>query len=112
MRVFLGCCRNLHPKTLEDGAEVQVGFVGEFGANRVSPRELLSTYVGHLVCIEGIVTKASTVRPKWVRLVHFCPATQKILTREYRCAPGLCAYVTSSHHTGKCMLRAYIGQLM
>ncbi len=63
-----------------------MGFVGEFGANRVSPRELLSSYVGHLVCIEGIVTKASTVRPKWVRSVHFCPATQKILTREYRCA--------------------------
>lgn len=83
-----GPCRNLHPKTLAEGAEVQVGFVGEFGANRVSPRELLSSYVGHLVCIEGIVTKASTVRPKWVRSVHFCPANGKTLTREYRCGTG------------------------
>ena len=62
-----------------------MGFVGEFGAARVSPRELLSSYVGHLVCIEGIVTKASTVRPKWVRSVHYCPTNGKTLTREYRC---------------------------
>ena len=83
-------CRNLHPKTLAEGAEVQVGFAGEFGAARVSPRELLSSYVGHLVCIEGIVTKASTVRPKWVRSVHYCPANGKTLTREYRCGQRIC----------------------
>lgn len=37
------------------------------------------------VCAEGIVTKASVVRPKWVKSVHYCPATGKETTREYRC---------------------------
>ena len=91
-------CRNLHPKTLAEGAEVQVGFAGEFGAARVSPRELLSSYVGHLVCIEGIVTKASTVRPKWVRSVHYCPANGKTTTREYRCGQrSHCDLLTANH---------------
>lgn len=78
--------RNLHPKALQEGAQVHVGLVGEFGANRVSPRSLLAEYQGRLVCVEGIVTKASVVRPKWVKSVHYCAATQKETTREYRCA--------------------------
>ena len=41
---------------------------------------------GRLVCAEGIVTKASVVRPKWVKSVHYCPATGRETTREYRCA--------------------------
>ena len=43
---------------------------------------------GRLVCAEGIVTKASVVRPKWVKSVHYCPVTGKETTREYRCALG------------------------
>lgn len=39
---------------------------------------------GRLVSVEGIVTKASVVRPKWVRSVHYCPATGTEQTREYR----------------------------
>jgi DNA replicative helicase MCM subunit Mcm2 (Cdc46/Mcm family) len=41
---------------------------------------------GRLVCAEGIVTKASVVRPKWVKSVHYCLATGRETTREYRCA--------------------------
>ena len=95
-------CRNLHPKTLAEGAEVQVGFTGEFGAARVSPRELLSSYVGHLVCIEGIVTKASTVRPKWVRSVHYCPANGKTTTREYRCGHSDFFWRSADRQTPSC----------
>lgn len=34
--------RHQHPKALQEGAEVHVGLTGEFGAHRVSPRQLLA----------------------------------------------------------------------
>jgi DNA replication licensing factor MCM3 len=72
--------RNHHPKTLES-SQVHIAFGGELGPNRVSPRQLLSNLVGQLVAVEGIVTKASLVRPKWVKSVHFCKKTQRTIVR-------------------------------
>ena len=37
--------------------EFHVGFEGSFGTNHVSPRSLTARHLGHLVCVEGIVTK-------------------------------------------------------
>lgn len=42
-------CRHLHPKAMQEGAEVHVGLAGEFGAHRVSPRQLLAALQGRLV---------------------------------------------------------------
>mmetsp|Transcript_20136 Transcript_20136/g.19440 ORF Transcript_20136/g.19440 Transcript_20136/m.19440 type:complete len:838 (+) Transcript_20136:160-2673(+) len=64
--------------------ELQVGFEGNFGANSVSPRNLLSGLLNSLVEVEGIVTKGSSVRPKMVRSVQFCPATWQYSTLEHR----------------------------
>lgn len=64
--------------------ELQVGFDGSFGSHAVSPRGLLSSLLNKLVVVEGIVTKCSSVRPKLVRSVHFCPATNSYATKEYR----------------------------
>ncbi|KAJ1347727.1 hypothetical protein KIN20_002859 [Parelaphostrongylus tenuis] len=64
--------------------EIQVGFEGSFGDRHVNPRSLKSTFLGNLVCCEGIVTKCSTVRPKVVKSVHYCPATKKTLEKRYR----------------------------
>lgn len=64
--------------------ELQVGFEGSFGSNAVSPRGLLSTLLNKLVIVEGIVTKCSSVRPKLVRSVHFCPQTNAYTARDYR----------------------------
>ena len=69
--------------------ELQIGFEGSFGTHSVSPRSLVSSLLNQLVIIEGIVTKCSTVRPKLVRSVHFCPATKSYLTREYRDATAM-----------------------
>ena len=55
--------------------ELQAGFEGNFGLNLVSPRGLLSTFLNNLVEVEGIVTKVSSVKPKLVRSVQFCPET-------------------------------------
>lgn len=64
--------------------DLQVGFDGSFGTHAVSPRGLMSTLLNKLVVVEGIVTKCSSVRPKLVRSVHFCPTTKSYSTKEYR----------------------------
>jgi len=73
----------------EDGVKFHVGFIGSFGANHVSPRALLANYLGQMVCIEGIVTKMSIVRPKMVTSLQYCPATNKHHLRHYRDATSL-----------------------
>ncbi|XP_052179334.1 DNA replication licensing factor MCM3 homolog 2 isoform X2 [Diospyros lotus] len=76
--------QSLDPKYLKEGEQVLVGFEGPFVSRRVTPRDLLSSFIGSMVCVEGIVTKCSLVRPKVVKSVHFCPETSKFTTREYR----------------------------
>lgn len=49
--------RNIDPKYLKEGEQILVGFEGHFVSRRVTPRELLSEFIGSLVCVEGIVTK-------------------------------------------------------
>ncbi|XP_057420051.1 DNA replication licensing factor MCM3-like [Lotus japonicus] len=76
--------RAIDPKFLKEGEQVLVGFEGPFVSRRVTPRELLSQFIGSMVCVEGIVTKCSLVRPKVIKSVHFCPTTGNFTTREYR----------------------------
>jgi DNA replication licensing factor MCM3 len=49
--------RNADPKYLQDGEEIFLGFEGQFGFHKLTPRELLSPFLGTMVCVEGIVTK-------------------------------------------------------
>ncbi|KAK1325679.1 hypothetical protein QJS10_CPA01g01674 [Acorus calamus] len=76
--------RTVDPKYLREGERVLVGFEGPLGFHKVTPRELMSSFIGTMVCVEGIVTKCSLVRPKVVKSVHFCPTTGEFTTREYR----------------------------
>uniref|UniRef100_A0A1J3IFD2 DNA replication licensing factor MCM3 n=1 Tax=Noccaea caerulescens TaxID=107243 RepID=A0A1J3IFD2_NOCCA len=76
--------RNIDPKYLKEGEQILVGFEGHFVSRRVTPRELLSEFIGSLVCVEGIVTKCSLVRPKVVKSTHFCPSTGDFTHRDYR----------------------------
>ncbi|KAH8958058.1 hypothetical protein BDL97_06G001800 [Sphagnum fallax] len=76
--------RNADPKYLQDGEEIFLGFEGQFGFHKLTPRELLSPFLGTMVCVEGIVTKCSLVRPKVVKSVHYCPGTGAFTNREYR----------------------------
>jgi DNA replicative helicase MCM subunit Mcm2 (Cdc46/Mcm family) len=59
----------------EKSAKIHVGFEGSFGAHSATPRTLTAAMLSKLVCVEGIVTRCSLVRPKVVRSVHYCPAT-------------------------------------
>lgn len=51
--------RSLDPKYLKEGEQVLVGFEGPFVSRRVTPRDLLSSFIGSLVCVVGIVTKCT-----------------------------------------------------
>uniref|UniRef100_A0A4W5KDM9 DNA replication licensing factor MCM3 n=1 Tax=Hucho hucho TaxID=62062 RepID=A0A4W5KDM9_9TELE len=81
--------------------EFHVGFEGSFGTKHVTPRTLAARYLGNLVCVEGIVTKCSLVRPKITRSVHYCPATKKTLERKYTDLTSLDAFPSSSIYPTK-----------
>ncbi|KAJ2077640.1 MCM DNA helicase complex subunit [Coemansia sp. RSA 988] len=68
----------------EAAFRVAVGFCGAFGAHHLTPRGLRARHLGQLVCIEGIVTRCSLVRPKVVRSVHYSEATKTFFAKTYR----------------------------
>ncbi|XP_033100370.1 DNA replication licensing factor MCM3-like [Anneissia japonica] len=81
--------------------EFFIGFEGSFGAKHVTPRSLSARNLGNLVCVEGIVTKCSLVRPKIVRSVHYCQATKKTMERKYTDLTSLDAFPSSSVYPTK-----------
>ncbi|XP_074644086.1 zygotic DNA replication licensing factor mcm3-like [Tubulanus polymorphus] len=81
--------------------EFFVGFEGSFGAKHVTPRSLTSRFLGNMVCVEGIVTKCSLVRPKVVRSVHYCPATKKTIERKYSDMTSLDAFPSAGAYPTK-----------
>ncbi|CAG8542353.1 5230_t:CDS:10, partial [Ambispora leptoticha] len=75
-----------HNVNLPNAEEQQfyVGFKGSFGDHHQNPRTLTAAYLGKLVCIDGIVTKCSLVRPKLAKSVHYCEKTGMFHSKEYR----------------------------
>ncbi|GME74061.1 unnamed protein product [Ambrosiozyma monospora] len=61
-----------------------LSFRGAFGANQLTPRTIDSSYLSKMVAVEGIVTRASLIRPKIIKSVHYCDATGRFHSREYR----------------------------
>lgn len=62
-RALVDTIRNINPEYgRENKAQFAVGFTGNFGANHVTPRNLNASLVNKIVCVDGIVTKASLVR--------------------------------------------------
>ncbi|CAL8394538.1 unnamed protein product [Gadus morhua 'NCC'] len=81
--------------------EFFIGLEGSFGAKHVTPRSLTARLLGGMVCVEGIITKCSLVRPKVVRSVHYCPATKKTSERKYTDMTSLEAFPSSSIYPTK-----------
>ncbi|EMR08884.1 hypothetical protein PNEG_02668 [Pneumocystis murina B123] len=61
-----------------------IGLIGSFGDQHISPRTIRAQHLGKLVCLEGIVTRCSLVRPKIVKSVHYCEKTKLFHYHEYR----------------------------
>ncbi|KAK9512391.1 hypothetical protein O3M35_000830 [Rhynocoris fuscipes] len=75
--------------------EFFIGYEGSFGNRHVTPRTLCSNYLNNLICLEGIVTQCSLIKPKLVKSIHYCSATQKFSERQYTDLTSLNAVVTA-----------------
>ncbi|KAM8954074.1 DNA replication licensing factor MCM3 [Pelodytes ibericus] len=98
LRDFVASIDGTYAKQYED---FYVGLEGSFGGKHVTPRTLTSRYLSCVVCVEGIVTKCSLVRPKVVRSVHYCPATKKTIERKYTDMTSLEAFPSSAIYPTK-----------
>ncbi|XP_049784125.1 zygotic DNA replication licensing factor mcm3 [Schistocerca serialis cubense] len=98
LKEYVGSIDPTYAKEVDD---FFVAFEGSFGSKHVTPRTLLSRFLGNLVCVEGIVTKCSLVRPKVVRSVHYCPVTKKTLERRYTDLTSFDAFPSSAVYPTK-----------
>ncbi|XP_038219996.1 DNA replication licensing factor Mcm3 [Zerene cesonia] len=92
---------SIDPTYAKEQEEFFVAFSGSFGTKHVTPRSLTSRYLGNLICVEGIVTRVSLVRPKVVRSVHYCPATKKVMERKYTDLTSFEAFPTTAVYPTK-----------
>lgn len=60
-----------------------LSFKGAFGAHNVSPRTIRATHLSKLISVEGIVTRASLVRPKLLRSVNYSDKTGRFHSRDF-----------------------------
>jgi len=89
-----------HPRKDTD-VSYTVGIDGNFGGLKVSPRQLSADHLGKLVCVEGIATRCSIVRPKVQRTVHFCEKTGVHSEMTYHDATSISGFPTSSIYPTK-----------
>lgn len=87
---------SIDPEYVKQNEDFYVGFEGSFGSRHVTARTLAAHYLGNLVCLEGIVTKCSLVRPKVAKSVHYCEATGKTMERTYTDLTSLDAYPSTA----------------
>ncbi len=71
-------------------------YTGSFGEFACNPRTLSSVHLNHMVCMEGIVTKCSLVRPKIIKSIHYNEVKNIFHFREYRDATMTANGATSS----------------
>lgn len=81
---FKALVQNYAEPTTDLSMPYYIGFKGSFGEHQVNPRTLSAMYLGKMVCIEGIVTHCSLVRPKLLRSIHYAAKTGRHFMREYR----------------------------
>ncbi|KAK6454456.1 uncharacterized protein RJT20DRAFT_130587 [Scheffersomyces xylosifermentans] len=72
------------PDEYDQNQQFYLSFRGSFGDHQVTPRSINSGHLSKMVSIEGIVTRASLVRPKIIRSVHYAEKTTRFYAREYR----------------------------
>eukprot|EP00978_Attheya_sp_CCMP212_P028745 scaffold100198_cov61-Attheya_sp.AAC.1 len=67
----------------KEDIRIKVAISGPVGGTPSSPRGLASSTLRQLVCVEGVATKVSAIKPKVVKSVHYCPKTGQHEAREY-----------------------------
>jgi len=71
------------PEYDKNGLKIKVAIAGPILSQPLSPRSLTSSHLRNLVCVEGVATKVSAIKPKVVKSVHYCPKTSLHELREY-----------------------------
>lgn len=69
---------------LDDNQQFYVALSGALGDHHVTPRTISAADLSRMVAVEGIVTRASLVRPKVVRSVHYAEKTARFYAKLYR----------------------------
>jgi len=83
LKTYVDNNNELDPK-LGTFDQYKVSVEGPFGSHRLGPRQVMATHLTRMVCVEGIVIKASAVRPKIVKSVHYCDVTKAFSQMSYR----------------------------
>ena len=67
----------------------RIGFNGVVGSHLVTPRGLTAQIAGHLVCVEGIVSRCSASKPRAKVTCHYVPETGEVRVKEHRDATSI-----------------------
>ena len=62
----------------------RIGYTGVIGSHLVTPRGLNAHIAGHLVCIEGIVSRASASKPRAKVTTHYVAETGEVRIKEHK----------------------------
>ncbi len=62
---------------------MKVAISGHLAAQPSTPRSLTSSSLRQLVCVEGVATRVSAIKPKVVTSVHYCPKTSQHQSKSY-----------------------------
>ncbi len=87
MRAIELACHNLaltsRPDYAKANVAIKVAISGHLAAQPSTPRSLTSSSLRQLVCVEGVATRVSAIKPKVVTSVHYCPKTSQHQSKSY-----------------------------
>jgi len=87
LRALEDACHEIAKETRQgydkNDVRIKVAVSGPIAASASSPRDLTSSSLRHLICVEGVATKVSSIKPKVMKSVHYCPSTSQHEEREY-----------------------------
>lgn len=87
LRALEDACHEIAKETRQgydkNDVRIKVAVAGPIAASASSPRDLMSSSLRQLVCVEGVATKVSSIKPKVVKSVHYCPSTSQHEERDY-----------------------------
>ncbi|KAG5299907.1 DNA replication licensing factor MCM3 [Histoplasma capsulatum G186AR] len=84
LKEIISTLPNRSPKETSNDTVYYCAYVGAFGEFACNPRTLGSSHLNRLICLEGIVTRCSLVRPKIIRSVHYSEKKEEFLMRTYQ----------------------------
>eukprot|EP00124_Ichthyophonus_hoferi_P005052 Ihof_evm1s653 gene=Ihof_evmTU1s653 len=88
--------KSINEQFVKEHMDLFVGFDGNFGMHHVTPRGLTASFLGQIVCLEGIITKCYEARSKVAKSVHYVAKTGKQLEQTYSDAASLSGVRTAA----------------